>query len=233
MAVWDRLARVLVVIALPLALLLAPMYPLITPAFVRHEYGQPGFPAATRYDNAERLAISDPILAYLRGQLSRDALATVRTRSGEIALNAREVGHLVDVRVVMDALFRVQQIATLGAIIPIAALGVRGRRRALGRSLRQGVAVTGVLIAAIVGFALIDFDTFFTAFHGLFFRSGTWTFDWTDTLIQLYPLLFWVDTVWKYGALAALGLAVVFLLGGFLVRRGDAPVAGAAEGEVS
>jgi len=221
MGMLDRMARVLAVIALPLALLLAPMYACITPGFIRHEYGQAGFPPATRFDDAERLAISDAIIAYLRGRLGREELAAVRTAGGEIALNEREVSHLVDVRAVMDALFRVQGIAALAALVPLAYLMARRRWRSIGRALRGGVAVTAVLIAAIIAAALVDFDVFFTAFHNVFFRSGTWTFEWTDTLIQLYPLPFWQDAVWKYGLLVLGEAALAVALSVPAVRRGD------------
>jgi len=55
----------------------------------------------------------------------------------------------------------------------------------------------------------------------VFFRSGTWTFEWTDTLIQLYPLPFWHDAVWKYGLLVLGEAALAVALSVPAVRRGD------------
>ena len=230
MALIDRFARFLLVIGMPLALVLAPMYLFVTPGFVRHEYAQRGFPASIRFDPSERLAISDAAVAYLRGRIGREDLAAVRTASGEIALNTREIDHLVDVRVVMEALFLAQRVAAGAVAVPGVYLWRRGQRYGLSRGLRHGVIATGALIAGTVGYAVLDFDAFFTAFHGLFFREGTWTFSYTDTLIQLYPLPLWMDAVWKIGAVVALEMVIVYALGALRGRqRAAAPVPGDAQ----
>ena len=47
-----------------------------------------------------------------------------------------------------------------------------------------------LLLLAYIG---INFESFFTNFHQVFFASGTWTFEYTDTLIRLFPIQFWAD----------------------------------------
>ena len=42
-----------------------------------------------------------------------------------------------------------------------------------------------------IGFALLDFDAAFAAFHAIFFESGTWTFAADSLIIQLFPVRFW------------------------------------------
>jgi integral membrane protein (TIGR01906 family) len=43
-------------------------------------------------------------------------------------------------------------------------------------------------------FAATGFETFFTLFHRIFFTGDTWLFNYTDSLIQFYPLEFWFNT---------------------------------------
>jgi integral membrane protein (TIGR01906 family) len=232
MTLLDRFARFTVVVAMPVVLLLAPLYLFVTKAYVRHEYAQRGFPSSMRFQPAERLAISDAIVDYLRGGLTRQELAAVRTSAGGEALNTREVDHLVDVRVVVERLFRAHAVATVATLAAAVTLWLRRQRAGLARSLRHGVVATGALIAGVVGFSLVDFDAFFTAFHGLFFRAGTWTFEFTDTLIQLYPLPLWMDAVWKIGVAVAVEMVLVYALGSWLARKPTA-VAATAPSEAS
>ena len=222
MTILTRAAYLLLVLAIPAALVLAPMYLFITPGFIRHEYGLPGFPGSVRFDAAERIEISDAILHYVRGRITREQLAAVETAEGEPALNAREVDHLADVRIVMDRLFLVQGVATLAALVAIAWLVLRRQVLDLAAGLRHGVILAAGLIVVVVGYSLLDFGAFFTAFHNLFFPPGTWTFEFTDTLIQLYPLPLWMDAVWKIGVVVAIELAAVYALGAYL-RRSTPP----------
>jgi len=39
----------------------------------------------------------------------------------------------------------------------------------------------------------VSFSSFFTTFHRIFFTGDSWLFSYSDTLIQLFPLPFWVD----------------------------------------
>jgi len=47
--------------------------------------------------------------------------------------------------------------------------------------------VSIVLVVVAVLAATSNFDAFFTAFHGLFFKAGTWTFDADSLLIETFP----------------------------------------------
>jgi integral membrane protein (TIGR01906 family) len=40
---------------------------------------------------------------------------------------------------------------------------------------------------------LLSWGEFFTTFHRLFFEGETWIFPYTDTLIRLFPIRFWMD----------------------------------------
>jgi len=197
-------------LAVPVVLFFTPLYILVTPGFVHQEYRTRGFPPADIYTPAERIRLSDPILLYLRGHVTRAELAAVRTDAGSIALRDDEVRHLVDVKNVMDSMFLAHRIALALALVCGGLLWLPGWRGLVRRGLRQGIAIAGVLIALILASSFINFDVFFTRFHEVLFSGGNWTFYAEDTLIQLYPEPLWMHAAWKYGALVLAGAALVY-----------------------
>jgi integral membrane protein (TIGR01906 family) len=207
----TAVAHIALILAIPILLVATPLYVYISPGFVRHEYRLSHIPPSERFGPQERLRLSDPILHYLRGRISADRMAATRTDEGQIALLPEEVQHLVDVKRVTDGFFVAHQIALTVGVLALAALWLSPRRALIPAALRQGVWLTGGLILFILAFALIDFDLFFTRFHQIFFTAGSWVFYADDTLIQLYPLPFWVDAVWKV-AVTILVEAVLTLL---------------------
>jgi integral membrane protein (TIGR01906 family) len=75
---------------------------------------------------------------------------------------------------------------------------------------RGGFLMSGLLIA-LAAFASISFWQFFTWFHSLFFSGDTWLFEFSDTLIRLFPLRFWEDAVmYIVGFSIILGLLLGF-----------------------
>jgi integral membrane protein (TIGR01906 family) len=118
-------------------------------------------------------------------------------------LSAGERSHLVDV----GGLLRSVLVGGLGGLIVLTLARLR-RRAWLRAAIRDGAAliVGGALLAAAA--FTFAFDATFTFFHGLFFASGTWTFNpATDRLVQLYPESFWILAALLFClALAALSL---------------------------
>ncbi len=210
-------------IALPIVLLLSPLCLLVSRGFVRHEYALSHVPPSIRFSQEERLALSDVMIGYLRGWNTQEEMAELVTSEGVPALDDREISHMVDVKQVMDWFFGAQRIALGVAVLCGVWLLYAAGSASLGRQMQAGVFAAGILILVVVVFSLLDFDTFFTVFHGLFFEQGTWTFWETDTLIQLYPLPFWVDAVWKLGVAILVELGVVYGLGAWCQRRAPLP----------
>lgn len=196
------LARVLVMICLPLTLVLVSVDIIATNAYIRHEYGLREFPSSELYPPEARLRLAEATMHYLRSSEDADYLRELEY-SGEPVYNQREVQHLVDVKAVMDGVFLAEKaaIAILGAAL-IYLAGARKDRVAALRSAVIGCSLLWGSALVLGATALVSFDWFFTQFHRVFFKDGTWTFYVTDTLIQLFPLRFWMDAAWKIGVLA-------------------------------
>lgn len=205
------LAHLALVLSVPILVIVTPLLVFITPGISRYEYSRPGFPPSERFNPVERLRISDAILRYLRGNETLESMSAVKTDAGEVALKPDEVQHLVDVKGVVDGFFRAYNIALLLAPLSAILLWNAGRRREICTCLRQGVWIVAGLGLLVLVSSLIDFDMFFTRFHQVFFKPGTWVFYEEDTLIQLYPLPFWIDIVWKLAVAILAGSAIVYV----------------------
>jgi hypothetical protein len=57
--------------------------------------------------------------------------------------------------------------------------------------IRRGGWLTVGMVAIIGFFATFSFWQFFTLVHELFFTGSSWLFQFSDTLIRLFPLPFW------------------------------------------
>ena len=88
-------------------------------------------------------------------------------------------------------------VAGVGALIWVAgfaALAVSPqRRRVAAATLLTGGLFTLGLLAVIGAVMAVSWWEFFTAFHRIFFSEGTWVFEYTDTLIRLFPMQLWID----------------------------------------
>jgi integral membrane protein (TIGR01906 family) len=137
---------------------------------------------------------------------------------GAPAFDAGAVSHLLDVRAVI-ALARL----TTGILALVLATYVAfcvGKRRfaELAGGMRAGAVAAGAFVVLAALAATVDFESFFTAFHGLFFAAGTWTFPADSLLIRLFPERFWMAAGASWAGLIALG-AGVLLVAAALVRR--------------
>ena len=76
------------------------------------------------------------------------------------------------------------------------------------------------LIAFIVMAALIDFNTFWTNFHLIFFRNDLWLLNPnTDRLILMVPLNFFITLVTRIIIVSVVGLSAMIGLVYFFVRK--------------
>ena len=214
----QRGMRIVLLVCTALLLLLSNLYLMATPAYVRYEYGKPSFPPADIYGPRERQALAEATVHYLRSGEGVDYLRNLQSQ-GQGVYNEREIQHLVDVKAVMNAAFAVQAVC---AVLVLGALCLAWRRHwwhAALRAIYQSCLALFLALAAIGVLAYTSFDVFFTAFHRVFFSGDSWLFFYTDTLIQLYPVPFWMDATWILALLSLAECVVVGTLAYLLHRR--------------
>ncbi|MFO7320996.1 MAG: TIGR01906 family membrane protein [Chloroflexota bacterium] len=218
-----RVLRLFIAIMTPVLLVLISVRLVMTPAWLAFEYQRPGFPRDFYgFTTEDRLRYAPIALDYLLGDHDISLLGDLRFESGVPLYTARELEHMVDVRVVTQAAFFVLAVGLIAFGLAAAYLASRAATRPeLGRALRDGSVITLSLIAAIVLSAVIAWDAFFTLFHNLFFAEGTWQFLYSDTLIRLFPEQFWFDSALLIGGLTLAGALALWLAGQRLLARRD------------
>ncbi len=205
-----RALQLLITILVPLLIVFGGARVLATDQYLAYEYGKPNFPL-DRYgfSRDQRLALAATNLRYVREGLPIEALASQQIE-GRAVYDPRELKHMQDVQ----AVFQVGVLAwNIGLVVALAAALVLGRtepgRRALAAAFKAGGLITTGLVGAIGLLAVVAWQLWFVAFHRIFFQPGTWTFQYTDTLIRLFPERFWFD--------AAVTVAVGSVTAGLLV----------------
>jgi integral membrane protein (TIGR01906 family) len=220
------LVRIYFVAIFPILLVLIGARNVMTESFLAFEYNRPGFPedyyGITR---EQRLHYAPFAVEYLFNGAGVDFLANLEFPDGEPLFNARELRHMRDVKIVTQIAFAFAFINGLLALGAAIFLRIRARD-VLRKSLMQGALLTLGIVAAIILVALLNWEFFFTAFHSIFFESGTWYFLYSDSLIRLFPEQFWFDASVAIGVITVLG-AVMALLASWLagkdVKNGQIP----------
>jgi integral membrane protein (TIGR01906 family) len=192
--------QAVIVVAVPVVLVVLPIRVLMHPRWVHFEYSRPDFPPdAFGFTTQERTQLAVIGVDSIIGPRGVVVLQGAKLPDGSPAFNEREISHMQDVRVVTANVYLAQAVLFIAAIAAVIGL-VRGQAQgAASGALLTGAIVTIALLAALIVFVLTGFDTFFTDFHRVFFSGNTWLFDYTDTLIRLYPVQFWFDAATVIG----------------------------------
>lgn len=170
--------------------------------FVEAIYASPGFPAPDiALDDETRRRLAAEGMAAIRPLgPGVDLLREARLPGGEPAFNAREIVHMEDVRGVVAG-FAIAW--AVGLALAGLGLGAWHRGRARAKSAFADASLVLIALIVVIGLALlVAFDPIFEGFHAIFFTGDSWRFASTDTLLQLYPEMFW----------AAAGTAIVLLV---------------------
>jgi integral membrane protein (TIGR01906 family) len=189
------LLRALLIICLPVALVLTNVRLIMSDAYLHYEYGKPDFPPDPYgFSQADRLRYAPIALAYLFNAEGIEFLARQTFPDGSPQYNERELRHMRDVKVVTRGAMAVWLVSGLLIVASVVVLGWRPETRPALRAGLVGGAVLAVgILLALVLYILLNFNTFFIQFHQVFFEGDTWMFQWSDTLIRLFPLQFWSD----------------------------------------
>lgn len=195
---------------------------LATDPFVRYELARDGFPR-DRYGLAvaERLELALEGLDAIRpGSEGIVLLERARLPDGARAFNERELRHMSDVRRLLGLALRAQFAAlVLLGIVGVVLARSPQRRTLVPRGLLTGSVATLVIAALAVPAILLGFDGFFASFHGAFFSGDSWRFADSDTLLRLYPELFWQHTAQFAAAIAVAQAIAIAIAARWWLRR--------------
>lgn len=208
----------LVSLIIPFLLILLGVRLLLNPAILPFEYAMPGFPDDTYgFSLQDRLKWGTYAIDYLLNNAGTQYLSDLRFGDGSPVFNAREVSHMLDVKIVVQgALWTLVLL-----LVALSGLGVWAWRGGWMDDFRRSVsrggwwafwgvigpaALAGVvfLIGGAQGFYIL-FWNIFSGFHAIFFEGDSWLFLYSDTLIRLFPIRFWQDMFLYVFLFTALG----------------------------
>lgn len=221
------LLRWLVVLAVPVVVVLGSARVMVNTWYPRYEYAKPDFPPDVYgFTQAQRLELGAVCIDFLNApqgpETAIQMLEALRLPGTDQPLfDQYELGHMVDVKRLTDRLWKV--LAGAGLVAAAALIGLLARpgtRRSGYAALFGGGVLTTGLLTVLVLLVLLSWQWFFIAFHGVFFEAGTWTFDWSDSLIRLFPDRFWFDAgVLLVGGAWVTGVLVTAL--GYVLGKRD------------
>lgn len=209
-----RIVLILSAVLMPIFLILTSVRLLITPLYPMVEYHMPWFPDDPYgLSLEERLHYSRFAIDYLNNNEDISWLGNLTFADGSAFYAERELDHMVDVKELVQVSMR----WWLALLVSYFAIWFYSLRAGLREDRRAAWAAGGrwtiaFLVVVLVGVAL-SFNWLFTLFHSLFFDPGTWLFLYSDSLIRLFPLVFWRD------AFILMGI-VTIALAGFLIWDG-------------
>ena len=221
----------LITILVPVVLVLGAVRILLTPLYYNVEYRLPYFPD-DRYGftQAERLDWAKLSVDYLLNGAGIEFLADLHFPAGQQAAgpceeflaprdcgyfyNDRELQHMLDVKIVVGYAMGV----LWGGLLILLGLGVWAQRSdwwdAFKWALARGGWLTVGLISALMVYLALNFNSLFITFHRIFFEGQSWIFNYSDSLIRLFPVVFWRDAFIWVGVLAlGGGAALGYFLG--------------------
>lgn len=205
-----RLGMVLAAVALAVFAIGLAVVPLTLPVATRlasaafSDAEQAGLP------RARMMQLAEGVRAYVTGALPAEKTLPANV-DGRPGFDAAAVSHLTDVRSVL----RGEGIATglLAGVVTVwmAILLARRHLDGIASALRLAARIDIALVAILSAWAVVNFEGFFSAFHGLFFSAGTWTFPYDSLLIELFPEGFWIAGGIGWGVLV-IGLGTLYAL---------------------
>jgi len=228
-----RILSWLIAIILPAVIVLSVVRVIINPWYPQFEYHTPGFPADSYgFSLQDRLKYAKITFEYITNSADISFLSDLRFPPEQQTpqpscqfmtdcthlYNDRELEHMLDVKNVYKGAMVVHEVS-FAFLLVLAIWAWRGKWLDVYlKGLERGGILTLALLGLIVLSILTVFNYFFVIFHELFFKSGTWTFLYSDTLIRLFPERFFQDT-FLIGGILSLVLALIFFFGARAILR--------------
>jgi len=199
----NQILSWLVTISLPFVIIMLAVRILFTPLFLIIEYNFPGFPPDSYgFTTEERLKWGTDSMNYLFDRTNTKSFSDLKFEDGSNIYNDREISHMIDVKVLIQKMLNFFYVI-LGIYILVLIVSIINKNsQYFYKGLSRGGWLTIGLISVIIAGIVISFDQLFTLFHKLFFTGETWLFNYSDTLIRLFPMRLWQDAFIMMGVIS-------------------------------
>ncbi len=145
------------------------------------------------------LTVTQVLLDYTSGKRANMNVEVSVSGTVQPYYNQREIDHMLDVRVLYLNVIQVRDILLIFGLANIASLILFSRKTVLAQ-LQFGLTWVsvgmGIVLLGLGTYAVLDFNSFWTAFHRVFFSNDLWLLDpTTDNLINMVPEGFFIDLI--------------------------------------
>lgn len=206
--------KLLITLLIPLVIIIGIVRLLATESYLTFEYNKTDFPEDPfGFEYTERLAHAAANLQFVT-QNQPLADLSGQMQNGTPLYNSREIMHMQDVQYIYKIAWQVWQFALILAVLSGLALAWRKESRpVLASAIQSGGALTAGLVVLIGLTAIAAWKVWFVLFHQVFFAAGSWTFDFSDTLIRLFPEKFWYDAALTISSLSLIAGSLILWVG--------------------
>lgn len=209
----NRSLKTLLALLVPIIVMIGSAQLLATDSYLAFEYGKASFPPDTfGYSQEQRFVLASANTSYVRDNLTSEALSS-QMLDGKPVYSEREVTHMADVQSAYQSVVRIWQAAFILFLLIGLIFWQKGERAALASAIQSGGLLTVVLIGSIGLLAVLAWQVWFDNFHLIFFEPGSWLFAYSDTLIRLFPLQFWMDATFALTAISLTGGLLAAFIG--------------------
>lgn len=142
---------------------------------------------------------TDVLLSYMRRERSdMVVMATIKGKHREV-FNDKEKLHMIDVNALIKFADTFSSVAYALFVLMLGYVFYKrdtSEWKSVGKAGLVAVTILFAFMIVLVGFILIDFNSFWTLFHKVFFTNDLWLLNpRTDVMIQMFPLEFFYKIV--------------------------------------
>lgn len=216
----QRIAKIMTVVACALfvvcALLVCVEYACFDRSFYDSEYRKLDTAHNIGMSHSSLITVTEHLLDYVQNEEPELKISVQINGKERNVFDERDTAHMVDVKALY---LTVRTVRTV--LIPVIVLLLCGacfmvhreRVRLLASGCIIGVVIAGVAIGAFVIWAAVDFNSFWTAFHKVFFSNDLWMLDPAQSiLINMVPSQFFYDLVMRIVTLSLITIGVPLVL---------------------
>lgn len=178
-----------------------------------------------KYGTSAQTLISDEdmteaiytLIDYMEGRVDSIQLTVTENGQSVEMYNQQEIDHMVDVRALYQAWRAVRNYGTVLAAVIIAFYMIKlpkGQKvSAFCGGFLWAACIFGAVLIALGIWVAVDFNSFWTEFHHLFFTNNLWLMDYnTCRMIRICPLQLFNDIVVRFALMFLIPFAIMLAL---------------------
>ncbi|MCX6005572.1 MAG: TIGR01906 family membrane protein [Chloroflexi bacterium] len=169
---------------------------LVVDSYSLYKYGfnKYGISEITGINNDQLDTVAKKMIDYFDGKIQSPQLMVANNKGYFELYSDKELIHLEDVRKIIELFKTMQLVALLLLIILGIILYVRRGIYQVLKALQLGSIIILGIMAVLIAWSLIDFDSIFLLFHLVSFSNNLWILDPSkDYLIMMFPEGFFND----------------------------------------